>query len=36
MGYVKSEFAAPGTEIAIQIRNKNIAAKIEKLPLYKK
>ncbi|SNR98130.1 aminomethyltransferase [Belliella buryatensis] len=36
LGYVKSEFAAPGTEIAIQIRNKNIAAKIEKLPLYKK
>lgn len=36
LGYVKSEYAAPGTEIAISIRNKNLAAKIEKLPLYKK
>ncbi|MFC0261848.1 glycine cleavage system aminomethyltransferase GcvT [Fontibacter flavus] len=36
LGYVKSEYGAPGTEIAISIRNKNLAAKIEKLPLYKK
>lgn len=36
LGYVKSEYSKPGTEIAITIRNKNLAAKIEKLPLYKK
>lgn len=36
LGYVKSEYATPGTEIAISIRNKNLAAKIEKLPLFKK
>lgn len=36
MGYVKSEYAAPGTDIAITVRNKNLAAKIEKLPLLKK
>ncbi|MFD2037278.1 glycine cleavage system aminomethyltransferase GcvT [Belliella marina] len=36
MGYVKTEYAAPGTDIAITVRNKNLAAKIEKLPLLKK
>ncbi|MCH6200068.1 glycine cleavage system aminomethyltransferase GcvT [Aquiflexum sp. LQ15W] len=36
MGYVKSEYAAPGTEIAITVRNKNLLAKVEKFPLYKK
>lgn len=36
LGYVKSEYATPGTEIAISIRNKNLVAKIEKLPLFKK
>jgi aminomethyltransferase len=36
MGYVKSEYAVPGTDIAITVRNKNLKAKIEKLPLYKK
>ncbi len=36
MGYVKTEYAAPGTDIAISVRNKNLAAKIEKLPLLKK
>lgn len=36
MGYVKSEYANPGTEIAITVRNKNLLAKVEKFPLYKK
>jgi aminomethyltransferase len=36
MGYVKSEYAIPGTEIAITVRNKNLLAKVEKFPLYKK
>lgn len=36
LGYVQSEYASPGTEIAITVRNKNIPATIEKLPLYKK
>lgn len=36
LGYVKTELAAPGTEIFIAVRNKSIPAKIEKLPLYKK
>lgn len=36
MGYVKTEYAAPGTDIAITVRNKNLVAKIEKLPLLKK
>ncbi|OOG78138.1 glycine cleavage system aminomethyltransferase GcvT [Algoriphagus sp. A40] len=35
MGYVKTEFSKPGTEIFIQIRNKNLKAQIEKLPLLK-
>ncbi len=35
MGYVKTEFSKPGTEIFIQIRNKNLKALVEKLPLYK-
>jgi aminomethyltransferase len=36
LGYVKTEFAVPGMEIFIAVRNKSISAKIEKLPLYKK
>ena len=36
MGYVKSEFAAVDTEIFIQIRNNKVAAKVVKLPFYKK
>ncbi|MCH6235192.1 glycine cleavage system aminomethyltransferase GcvT [Cognataquiflexum rubidum] len=36
MGYVKSDYATPGTEIAITVRNKNLLAKVEKFPLYKK
>lgn len=35
MGYVKTEFSKPGTEIFIQIRNKNLKAQVEKLPLLK-
>lgn len=35
MGYVKTEFSQPETEIYIQIRNKNLKAKVEKLPLLK-
>lgn len=36
MGYVKPEFSKPDTEIFINIRNKNIKAKVVKLPIYKK
>ncbi len=36
MGYVKSEFAAVDSEIFIQIRNNKVAAKVVKLPFYKK
>jgi len=35
MGYVQTDSAAPGTEIFIQVRNKNLKARIEKFPLYK-
>jgi len=35
MGYVKTEFAKPGTEIFVQVRNKNLKALVEKLPLLK-
>ncbi len=35
MGYVKTEFSKPGTEIFVQIRNKNLKAQVEKLPLLK-
>lgn len=36
MGYVKTEFALVDTEIFIQIRNNKVAAKVVKLPFYKK
>ena len=36
MGYVKTEFASEGSEIFIQIRNNKVAAKVVKLPFYKK
>jgi len=36
MGYVKTEFAAVDTEIFIQIRNNKVAAKVVKMPFYKK
>ena len=35
MGYVQTAHSKVGTEIYIQIRNKNLKAKVEKLPLYK-
>ncbi|MFC4874755.1 glycine cleavage system aminomethyltransferase GcvT [Negadavirga shengliensis] len=36
LGYVKTEYAQPGTSIAISVRNKNLEASVEKLPLLKK
>lgn len=36
MGYVKTGFAAVDTEIFIQIRNNKVAAKVVKMPFYKK
>ena len=36
MGYVKTEFAGVDSEIYILIRDKKIAAKVVKLPFYKK
>ncbi len=36
MGYVKNEFAAADTDIFIQIRNNKVAAKVVKMPFYKK
>ena len=36
MGYVKTEFSAVDSEIYIQIRNNKVAAKVVKLPFYKK
>lgn len=36
MGYVKSEFAGLDSEIFIKIRNNKVAAKVVKMPFYKK
>lgn len=36
MGYVKTEFALADSEIYIRIRNKDIKAKVVKMPFYKK
>jgi len=36
MGYVKTVFAKPDTEIFVQIRDKNIKAKVVKIPFLKK
>lgn len=36
MGYVLSQYAKADTEIYINIRNKNLKAKVVKLPIYKK
>lgn len=36
MGYVATEFSAPDSEIFIQIRANKVAAKVVKLPFYKK
>ena len=35
MGYVKKEFAAPGSEIFIQVRNKSLMARVVKPPFVK-
>jgi len=35
LGYVKKDFAKPGTEIFIQVRNKTLKALVEKFPLFK-
>ena len=35
MGYVKAEYSAPGSEIFVQIRGKNLPATVAKLPLVK-
>ncbi|MFC6997616.1 glycine cleavage system aminomethyltransferase GcvT [Rufibacter roseus] len=35
LGYVKKEFAAPGTELYIKVRNKQLKALVVKLPFYK-
>jgi aminomethyltransferase len=34
MGYVKTEYASPGTEVFIKVRNKMAHAKVVKLPFY--
>jgi aminomethyltransferase len=36
MGYVKTEFSSIDSNIYIQIRNNKVAAKVVKLPFYKK
>jgi aminomethyltransferase len=36
MGYVKTEYAQPGTEIYISIRNKSYKAQVVKMPFLKK
>jgi aminomethyltransferase len=36
LGYVTTEISAPDSEIFIRIRNKDVAAKVVKLPFYKK
>jgi aminomethyltransferase len=35
MGYVKTSFAAEGSEIFIKVRDKLLKAKVVKLPFYK-
>ena len=35
LGYVKVAYASPDSEIFIKVRNKNIPAKVVKLPFYK-
>ena len=36
LGYVKSGFTTPGTELLIQVRKKQLKAMVVKLPIYKK
>jgi aminomethyltransferase len=35
LGYVKPDYAAPGSDLFVQVRSKNLAAKVVKLPFYK-
>lgn len=35
LGYVQTAFSAPGSDIYIKVRNKNLKAKVVKLPFYK-
>jgi aminomethyltransferase len=35
LGYVPNSLSAIGTEILIQVRNKQLKAKVVKLPFYK-
>lgn len=35
MGYVKTEYATPGTQIFLQIRNKILKAEVVKFPIYR-
>jgi aminomethyltransferase len=36
LGYVAAEFAAPGSEISIVVRGRNLKARVVKTPFYKK
>jgi aminomethyltransferase len=36
LGYVKTEFATPGTNVFINVRNKPLKAKVVKLPFVTK
>jgi len=36
LGYIKTEYAKPGTEISVMIRSKQVKARVVKLPIYKK
>ena len=35
MGYVKTEFSKPGTEICVQVRGRSLKAEVVKLPFWK-
>lgn len=36
MGYVETEYSAPGVELAIDVRGRNESARVVKLPFYKR
>jgi aminomethyltransferase len=36
MGYIQSEFAKEGSEVMIRVRDKNLKARVVKIPFYKK
>jgi aminomethyltransferase len=35
MGYVRTDLAAPGIELEVDVRGKRRSARVEKVPLYK-